>query len=64
LSQIDFGHLTEYAAVVRVAEKMGSAPPAYLLDQSNQVPQLKQLLPGVFGPYEPTSTPNLYHRRP
>ena len=64
LSQIDFNHLTEYAAVVRVAEKMGAAPPAYLLDQSNQVPQLKQLLPGVFGPYEPTSTPNLYHRRP
>ena len=64
LSQADFGHLNEYAAVVRVADKMGPVPPAYLLDQSNQVPRLKQLLPGIFGPYESTSTPNLYHRRP
>ena len=63
LSQVDFGHLTEYAAVVRIAEKMAPAPPAYLLDQSQQVPRLKQLLPSVFGPYEPTGTPNLYRRQ-
>ena len=62
LSQVDFGHLTEYAAVVRIAQEMGPTPPQYLLDQSNQVPQLKQLLPGVFGPYEATSTPGLYRR--
>ena len=63
LSQADFGHLHEYAAVVRVAQKMGAAPPAYLLDQGQHVPRLKQLLPGIFGPYEPTSTPGLYKRK-
>lgn len=62
LSQVDFGHLTEYAAVVRVAQKVGAAPPEYLLDQTAQVPRLKQLLPGIFGPYAPTSTPGLYRR--
>ena len=51
-------------AVVRVAQKMTPAPPDYLLDQENQVPRLKQLLPGIFGVYEITSTPNLYRRRP
>ncbi|HEX8504148.1 MAG TPA: hypothetical protein VF630_02185 [Hymenobacter sp.] len=64
LSQVDFGHLNEYAAVVRVAQKMGPAPPSYLLDQTNQVPRLKQLLPAIFGPYEATSTPGLYHLKP
>ena len=63
LSQADFGHLTEYAAVVRVAQKMAPAPPTYLLDQEQQVPRLKLLLPGVFSPYEATDTPNLYRRR-
>jgi hypothetical protein len=64
LSQVDFGHLNEYAAVVRVAQKMGSNPPAYLLDQGRHVPRLKQLLPNIFGAYEPTSTPDLYRRHP
>ena len=64
LSQADFGHLNEYAAVVRVAQKMGPVPPEYLLDQSAQVPRLKQLLPGLFGAYEPTGTPGLYRRLP
>lgn len=63
LSQADFGHLNEYAAVVRVAQQVGAAPPEYLLDQAAQVPRLKQLLPGVFGPYEPTATPGLYRRQ-
>ena len=63
LSQIDFGHLAEYAAVVRVAQKMGPVPPAYLLDQVNVVPRLRQLLPGIFGRYELTRTPGLYHRK-
>jgi len=63
LSQADFGHLNEYAAVVRVAQKMGSAPPTYLLDQGQHVPRLKQLLPGVFGVYEATATPGLYKRK-
>ncbi len=63
LSQADFGHLTEYAAVVRVAQKMGPDLPEYLLDQGNHVPRLKQLLPGIFGAYQPTGTPGLYRRR-
>ncbi|GAB3588481.1 hypothetical protein GCM10027345_40440 [Hymenobacter daeguensis] len=64
LSQVDFGHLNEYAAVVRVAQKMGVTPPAYLLDQGRHVPRLKQLLPNIFGAYEATATPGLYRRRP
>ncbi|MDB5235222.1 MAG: hypothetical protein JWR44_2215 [Hymenobacter sp.] len=64
LSQADFGHLNEYAAVVRVAQKMGPNPPEYLLDQAHQVPHLKQLLPSVFGTYEPAGMPDLYMRRP
>lgn len=63
LSQVDFGHLNEYAAVVRVAQKMGPTPPTYLLDQSRIVPRLKQLLPGIFSAYEPTATPALYRRK-
>ena len=63
LSQADFGHLTEYAAVVRVAQKMAPDPPEYLLDQGTHVPRLQRLLPGVFGQYEATSTPGLYRRR-
>lgn len=64
LSQVDFGHLNEYAAVVRVAQKMGTNPPAYLLDQGRHVPRLKKLLPTIFGPYKLTATPGLYHRKP
>ncbi|WP_460504103.1 hypothetical protein, partial [Hymenobacter agri] len=63
LSQADFGHLNEYAAVVRVAQKVGPAPPAYLLDEARLVPRLKQLLPGIFGAYELTDTPGLYMRK-
>ena len=63
LSQADFGHLNEYAAVVRIAQKMGPTPPRYLIDEARLVPRLKQLLPGVFGPYELTATPGLYRRR-
>ena len=46
------------------AQQMGAAPPAYVLDQRHLVPRLKQLLPGVFGPYQPTETPGLYRRQP
>jgi hypothetical protein len=63
LSQVDFGHLNEYAAVVRVAQKMGANPPVYLLDQSRVVPRLQQLLPNIFSAYEPTDTPGLYKRK-
>ncbi|WP_310398003.1 hypothetical protein [Hymenobacter sp.] len=63
LSQADFGHLNEYAAVVRVAQRMGPVPPDYLLDQVSEVPRLKLLLPGVFGAYALTGTPGLYRRK-
>jgi hypothetical protein len=63
LSQVDFGHLNEYAAVVRLAQKMGPTPPTYLLDQRGMVPRLKKLLPGIFSIYQPTATPGLYQRR-
>ena len=63
LSQVDFGHLNEYAAVVRVAQKMGANPPTYLLDQGRHVPRLQQLLPNLFGDYKPTVTPGLYRRQ-
>ena len=63
LSQADFGHLNEYAAVVRVVQKMAPTPPAYLLDEAHLMPRLQQLLPGTFGPYEPTTTPDLYKRK-
>ena len=63
LSQADFGHLNEYAAVVRIAQKVGPIPPTYLLDEARLVPRLKQLLPDVFGPYELTTTPGLYRRQ-
>ena len=63
LSQADFGHLNEYAAVVRIAQKMGPDLPGYLLEQGNHVPHLKRLLPSVFGSYEATSTPGLYRRK-
>jgi hypothetical protein len=63
LSQVDFGHLTEYAAVVRIAQRIGTTPPDYLLDQVGIVPRLKQLLPGLFTPYEPAGMPGLYRRQ-
>jgi hypothetical protein len=63
LSQVDFGHLTEYAAVVRIAQRIGTTPPDYLLDQVAIVPRLKGLLPGIFAPYEPTGIPGLYRRK-
>ncbi|MBF9235780.1 hypothetical protein I2I05_00080 [Hymenobacter sp. BT683] len=63
LSQVDFGHLSEYAAAVRISQRIGPTPPAYLLDQVSIVPRLKQLLPSIFASYEPTGTPGLYRRR-
>jgi hypothetical protein len=53
LAEADFNHLNEYAAVVRVGRSFGPRPPAYILDQDKLLPQLRHLLPPVFGPYEP-----------
>ena len=61
LAQADFGHLTEYAALVRVARSLGPHPPAYILDQAGLLPRLRYLLPGVFGRYEPVpGVPQVY----
>ncbi len=53
LAEVDFGHLTEYAAVVRVGRSLGPKPPTYILDQNRLLPRLRYLLPAVFGRYEP-----------
>ncbi len=51
LAQADLGHLGEYAAVVRTAQR-STPPPAFILDQTGLLPQLAQQLPGVFGGYQ------------
>jgi hypothetical protein len=53
LAQLDFGHLDEYAALVRIAQHLGPHPPTYLLDQVGLLPRLHYLLPQTFGRYEP-----------
>jgi hypothetical protein len=60
LAQADFGHLNEYAAVVRIAQQVSADLPRYVVDQEMLLPRLQQLLPAVFGPYKPTGTPGLY----
>ncbi|GAA4357708.1 hypothetical protein GCM10023185_22660 [Hymenobacter saemangeumensis] len=60
LAQADFGHLNEYAAVVRIARNVGRDLPRYLIDQDELMPQLKRRLPGVFGRYELTHMPRVY----
>ena len=64
LAQLDFDHLTEYAAVVRVAQNLGPQPPFYILDPGNQLPRLRYLLPQLFGAYQPVlGVPGAYERR-
>ena len=64
LAQADFSHLTEYAAVVRIARSLGSHQPTYLLDQRHLLPHLRYLLPTVFGRYEPVpGVPGAYQLR-
>ena len=52
LAQHDFGHLNEYAAVVRVAASLGPRPPAYVIDRQGLMPTLRYLLPSLFGNYQ------------
>ncbi|OGX84872.1 hypothetical protein [Hymenobacter coccineus] len=58
----DFGYLNQYAAVVRIGRQVGADPPPYLLDQSHLLPQLRHLLPSVFGSYVPAGPDGLYRR--
>ncbi|AWM33910.1 hypothetical protein [Hymenobacter nivis] len=60
LALLDFNHLDQYAAVVRIGRQVGANPPDYILDQSHLLPQLRYLLPSVFGAYAPAGPPNLY----
>ena len=64
LAEQDFGHLNEYAAVVRIGATLGPQPPAYVIDQRGLMPSLRYLLPGMFGRYEAVSgLPGVYQRR-
>jgi hypothetical protein len=64
LAEADFGHLTEYAAVVRIGRTLGPHPPTYVLDQNHLLPRLRHLLPQVFGRYEPVpGVPGAYELR-
>jgi hypothetical protein len=61
LAEADFGHLTEYAALVRVGRSLAPNPPTYILDQNQLLPRLRYLLPAVFGRYEPVpNVPGAY----
>ena len=62
LAQADLGHLDQYAAVVRVAQRC-TPPPAFILDQTRLLPRLAGQLPGVFGGYRAVpQVPGLYRR--
>jgi hypothetical protein len=63
LAQADFGHLNEYAAVVRIAQHLAADPPRYIIDQEGMLPQLQRQIPGVLGRYDFTSIPGLYQRK-
>ncbi|MBX0291829.1 hypothetical protein K3G63_15360 [Hymenobacter sp. HSC-4F20] len=60
LAQADFGHLEQYDAVFRLAQNFQPAPPQYLIDQANLVPELQYKIPGIFGRYQSTNTPGVY----
>ena len=64
LARADFGHLNEYAALVRVARHVAADPPVYIVDQQQLLPKLQRLLPGVFGRYEATPMPGVYRAKP
>ncbi|GAA4019732.1 hypothetical protein GCM10022408_37300 [Hymenobacter fastidiosus] len=63
LSQVDFGHLNEYAAVFRVAQNFARQPPEYIIDDARLMRELQYKVPRVFGRYQPTSLPNVYRWR-
>ena len=61
LAQTDFGHLDEYAAVVRIAQRI-TTPPPFVLDQTGLLPRLQRQMPHLFAGYRPTGVPRLYQR--
>ncbi|WP_156109112.1 hypothetical protein [Hymenobacter sp. APR13] len=60
LAQVDFGHLSQYAAVYRLARNLAPAPPTVLIDQTNRLAELQYKIPAVFGRYQPTATQRVY----
>lgn len=60
LAQTDFGRLTQYAAVYRLARNLAPNPPTILIDQTNRLDELHYKIPAVFGRYQPTGTPRVY----
>ena len=61
LAQRDFGHLNEYAAIVRIAASLSLRPATYVIDQQGIMPTLRYLLPDAFGHYEGVATmPGVY----
>ncbi|GAA3938270.1 hypothetical protein [Hymenobacter algoricola] len=63
LSQGDFGHLDEYAAVFRLSQSFAQLPPDYIIDEARLMPELQYKVPAVFGRYQLTGTPHVYRRR-
>jgi hypothetical protein len=62
LSQRHFGRLDEYQAVYDIYQNFRKESPAYIVDQSGLIPQLKHKLPSVFEGYEPTQTAAVYKK--
>lgn len=60
LAQVDFGHLSEYDAVFRLARNFEAGPPQYLIDQVGLMPELQYKVPAIFGRYQLTNTPTVY----
>ncbi|RYU78631.1 hypothetical protein [Hymenobacter persicinus] len=63
LSQVDFGHLDEYAAVFRLAQNFAQSPPEYIIDNAGLMTELTYKVPAIFGHYHPTAMPRLYRRK-
>jgi len=63
LSQVDFGHLNEYAAVFRLSQNFALLPPEYIIDDARLMPELQYKVPAVFGRYQPTPMPHVYRRK-
>ena len=64
LAQADFDHLNEYAALVRIAQRITADPPTYIIDQQQLLPRLRTLLPAAFSRYEPAPMPGVYYLKP
>ncbi|MHC2991770.1 hypothetical protein OB13_09300 [Pontibacter sp. HJ8] len=62
LSQRHCGRLDEYQAVYELYQNFRKESPAYIVDKTGLMPQLKHKLPSVFGAYEPTNAAAVYKK--